>query len=91
MSPPQPPVALTSPPNGPVVLTRRLPFWLSWYQRCPTLGSMRANIPSPPFRSCHIAGPGLPAESVVSKSSCPRVTEESVPSLNSSPWCKRRR
>ena len=56
------PLTLDGKPKGPVVLTLRFPFWLSWYQRCPALGSMRAYMPSPPLRSCHIAGPGLPAQ-----------------------------
>src|SRR4051812_39387843 len=59
LSPVQPPVALACAPLGPVVDTPRLPFWLSWYQRRPSTGSMRANMPSPPLRTCHIAGPTL--------------------------------
>src|SRR5689334_20421452 len=54
-----PPVAPLSPPNGPLVLTTMLPFWLSWYHRCPSTGSMRAYIPSPPLRCDHRAGPTL--------------------------------
>src|SRR5215207_9629994 len=52
----QPPAALTCGLYGPSVVTPRLPYWLSWYHRLPWTGSIRANMPSPPLRNCHMAG-----------------------------------
>src|SRR5919108_5575261 len=52
-SPVQPPTALRYGPAGPVVERWRLPFWLSMNTRWPCLGSIRANMPSPPMRCDH--------------------------------------
>src|SRR5689334_8878908 len=54
-----PPVTDCRGPNGPSTDTSIEPLWLSWYQRCPNTGSMRAYMPSPPLRTCHSCGPRL--------------------------------